>query len=263
MKITIEIRNAAGELRAAANGENGVNLCFVEAYAEGDTIRLLSEQKGCYLMLQLEDAMPPALVYLAGTEFTLAVPFGEKHVSYSPKSFGGALHLLTARAAKVDEITARRNLAFNPFDTHENASLFPHAHANVETRGEAVFAARNAIDGNTANDSHGPWPYESWGINQRADAEITIEFGRSVCIDEVAVTLRADFPHDNWWEQATLKFSDGSEEILLFRKVSTPQTAGFSARNATWVTLCDLKKCQQDPSPFPALTQIEVWGREI
>lgn len=30
-----------------------------------------------------------------------------------------------------------------------------------------MFAARNAIDGVTANRSHGSWPYESWGINKR------------------------------------------------------------------------------------------------
>lgn len=263
LNLTIEIRNAAGQLRAVANGENGVNLCFAESYAEGDEIRLLSDKNDCYLMVQLEDAMPPALVYLANTAYALTIPFGEKHVSYSLKSFSGTSHLLTARAAKADEISARRNLAFNPFDAHENAALFPHAHANVETRGEAVFAARNAIDGNTANHSHGPWPFESWGVNQRADAEITIDFGRTVCVDEVIITLRADFPHDNWWEQGTLKFSDGSTETLHFSKLATPQASSFSARKVTSITLCDLQKCPQDPSPFPALTQIEVWGSEV
>lgn len=55
----------------------------------------------------------------------------------------------------------------NPYDSHETKGIYPHAQANVETRGEAVFAARNAIDGVFANWSHGEWPYQSWGINMR------------------------------------------------------------------------------------------------
>ena len=49
------------------------------------------------------------------------------------------------------------------------------ASANVETRGESVFAARNAIDGVKANRSHGAWPFESWGINRQDDAQLTLE----------------------------------------------------------------------------------------
>ena len=45
-------------------------------------------------------------------------------------------------------------------------------HANVETRGEAVFAARNAIDGIYENDAHGIWPYQSWGINRDPNAAL-------------------------------------------------------------------------------------------
>lgn len=40
-----------------------------------------------------------------------------------------------------------RNLAKNVMDQHGETNCYPHASANVETRGEAVFAARNAIDG--------------------------------------------------------------------------------------------------------------------
>ena len=63
---------------------------------------------------------------------------------------------------------------------------------NVETRGEAVFAARNAIDGVYENDAHGIWPYQSWGINRDPNAALTLDFGRPVTIDELRLTLRAD-----------------------------------------------------------------------
>lgn len=60
-----------------------------------------------------------------------------------------------------------------------------------------MFAARNAIDGVVANDSHGRWPYESWGINMQDDAELTLDFGRAVDFDRIVLYTRADFPHDN------------------------------------------------------------------
>lgn len=67
----------------------------------------------------------------------------------------------------------------------------------------------NAIDGITAAACHGEWPYESWGINQRADAAIKLEFGRTVEADRIILYTRADYPHDNWWKKATVTFSDG------------------------------------------------------
>lgn len=49
-------------------------------------------------------------------------------------------------------------------------TYYPHATANVETRNEAVFAARNTIDGQINNQGHGVWPYESWGTNRFTEA---------------------------------------------------------------------------------------------
>ena len=104
------------------------------------------------------------------------------------------MHTLTARLATEEEILSYKNLALNVYDQHENSTSYPHAFANVETRGESVFAARNAINGNSVNYSHGKWPFESWGINQNPDAEMTVDFGRIVEIDKVVLTIRADFP---------------------------------------------------------------------
>lgn len=89
----------------------------------------------------------------------------------------------------------------------------------METRGESVFAARNAIDGVCENRSHGEWPYESWGINMQDDAEMTVEFGQEVVTDRIVLYTRADFPHDNWWTQVTLTFSDGTDIKWKLEKV--------------------------------------------
>ena len=96
------------------------------------------------------------------------------------------------------------------------------------------------------------------GINQQLDAALKIEFGREVLLDKVILTLRADFPHDNYWQQVTLKFSDGTHEV--FKTVKTEQRQSFTLRNGQrWVILTELIQADE-PSPFPALTQIELFG---
>ena len=157
---------------------------------------------------------------------------------------------------------AYRNLALNVNDQHGNTVCFPRAHANVETRGESVFAAMNAIDGVTENRSHGAWPYASWGINRQDDAELTLEFGRPVAVDQVILYTRADFPHDNWWVDGKLTFSDGSSMQLPMEKSVLPHVFTFEKKTVEWLKLGELIKAD-DPSPFPALTQIEVYGTDL
>jgi hypothetical protein len=259
--LSLEIQSADGTVLAKNSDSGQVYLVYEKAYESGDAIFLRSTEENLYLVIQLDDAMNPAFVYLAGKEYRFEIPFGDKRISYSPKSFVGEFHVLTARVASPEEMSAYKNLAKNEYDQHGNITSYPHASANVETRGEAVFAARNAINGNAVNYSHGKWPFESWGINQREDAEITVSFGRNVEIDKVVLTLRADFPHDNYWQRVTLTFSDGSKHYAQLVKTYKPQTIQFERRNVDWVTLCELVKSAY-PSPFPALSQFEVFGRE-
>ena len=80
--------------------------------------------------------------------------------------------------------------------------------------------------------------------------------------DKVVLFTRADFPHDNWWKQVTLSFSDGSEMVWELSKSSLGQVLAFEPNKITWVRLSNLIKAD-DPSPFPALSQIEVYGRDV
>ena len=128
-------------------------------------------------------------------------------------------------------------------------------------RDEFKLIHTNAIDGLFMNHSHGTWPYQSWGINRDPNAALTLFFGRTVVIDELRLTLRADFPHDSWWTQATVEFSDGSREVLTLQKLAAPQAFAIQPRQVEWLILKELVKAP-DPSPFPALTQLEVFGTE-
>ncbi len=254
MKIKVLDQN--GHTLGVCDGES---LLYTNEYKTGDKIIIEVQSVPCYLTVQFEDTLAPQLIYLTQRAIVYTVPTGKDRVVFSPKAFTGTRHIIRARYATEEEIAARRNLALNVYDRHGDNGYFPHSSANVETRGEAVFASYNAIDGVFENLSHGEYPYQSWGINQDPNAAITVDFGREVEIDEIGITLRADFPHDSYWTSGTVSFSDGSEEVLSFDKTAKSQYFTIEKRKVTWVKFDRLIKAK-DESPFPALTQIEVFG---
>ena len=164
--FSIKVVKANGETKFVGRGEEEVTLVATSAYEEGDRIVLEYFGEPQYFVFQADDAMGAALIYVKGN-VDIIVPFGEARRGYSPKAFAGNCHYIYARYATKEEIGAYRNQALNVYDSHENLNSFPHASANVETRNEAVFAARNAIDGVKANSSHGEWPYASWRSEER------------------------------------------------------------------------------------------------
>lgn len=262
IEITLKVLDQVGKVKAAINGEDEAIMVYEPEYVPGDTLAVECSAPGQFLIMQLDDAMASAFVYLPETSCVYPIPFMEKRVSCSPRAFTEKHHLAQVRKARPEEIAARKNLAFNPWATHDPGGPFPFASANVETRGEASFAAKNAIDGIKANHFHGPWPFTSWGINQDPNAALKIDFGRTVVLDEAVFYLRADFPHDAWWNSATLHFSDKSELTVTLKKLAGAQCFPFSPKSVDWVMLDTLIKAE-DPSPFPALTQLELYGHEL
>ncbi|MDO4291714.1 MAG: carbohydrate-binding protein [Eubacteriales bacterium] len=260
-ELTIKIIRADGSTACVSRGEGQACLVFSDEYREGDCIVLETSEAPLHLVYQVDDALGAALVYITEKNIRFEVPFGEKRICYSPKVFAGKKHYLYVRQASEAEISGDRNLAVNVMDQHGDPHCYPHASANVETRGESVFAARNAIDGVVENRSHGEWPYASWGINRDPNACLKLDFGREVEIDRIVLYTRADFPHDSWWTQATFTFSDGSSLDFPMEKSEKPHICSFAPRTVRWLTVDQLIKAD-DPSPFPALTQIEVYGKE-
>lgn len=261
MKISLSINNPESGVLSSAQWDDEVFLVYRNEYNPGDRICLTCEDPDQFLFVTFVNAIAPSLVYVPDKEAFYKIPFGDDRKIYVPTAFEGNRHYIHARIARPEEIAARKNLALNPAATHAFGGMYPFASANVETRGEMVFAAKNAIDGVVANNNHGRWPYTSWGINRDPNAALKLEFGREVVTDEIVLYLRADFPHDAWWEQATIHFSDGSELVVKLEKTHAGQRFVFEEKKISWLVIDSLIKAD-DPSPFPALTQIEVWGRE-
>jgi len=244
-------------LGTSGNSGDGVALVYIPTYRSGDHILLTVDEDGLY-DIQLDEALGKHTVYIKGSA-TYEIPIEEeKRTCFPTQAFSGNKHLLTLAKSGIQGFY--RNLAINPYDNHHTLGMFPHATANVETRNEMQFAARNAIDGVLENRDHGKYPYTSWGINQDPKAELTVEFGRPVTVDLVRITLRADWPHDSWWKEATLTFNDGETLVCTLKKDALPQSFPMREKTITSIKIGNLIK--GDDALFPALTQVEVFGRD-
>ncbi|MBQ8201655.1 MAG: carbohydrate-binding protein [Clostridia bacterium] len=258
--IWIECRNAVGEVLAACTHEQEALLCVDRVYEEGDVLVLRCDD--CHhLMVQMDAALPAGEVYLPNGEMNWNIPFGEHRLAYCPGAFEQHRHIISARKMSSEECAQRRNLACNPADLRGNTDFFPHCTANVETRGESVFAARNVIDGCRHCISHGEWPYQSWGVGAREDAWCLLDFGRDVLVDEMTLTLRADFPHDAYWVSGHVVMSDGSEVAYNLEKTGDRQYIPLGQHAVRWMRLERMQK-SDDPSAFPSLIEWEVFGKD-
>lgn len=261
--MKVSIFNAENDVLVEKTIDRRGYVYYQAAYQEGDKIQLTLDQPGQFLKVKLDDAMAEEIVYIKGNTWTFAVPDEKSiRVAYPPVAFSGEKHYISVSVPSEEEVYAYRNLAVNQYDQNKVEEAYPHAHANVETRNEATFFARNAIDGVLANEGHGKWPYQSWGINQQADATLRVYFGKTAEVDHVGIALRADFPHDSYWTQATLEFSDGSREVVELVKNHDLQFFDIAPRKVEWVEIKELIKAE-DESPFPALSQLEVYGRLV
>jgi len=258
---SISVYNAQGECIRSVSAEEKAILVYPRPYQEGDYLKICGDSAPCHLRVCVDQTVQSGCVYLPGGEMIYRIPFGESMRAYPPNAFQGPKHLLIAEAMTAEEISSYRNIAENPVDQRGDVTAYPHATANVETRGESVFAARNVIDGWVINHKHGDWPFQSWGIGIREDAWLQIDFGREVAINEVEIFLRADFPHDAYWTQTVISLSDGTEHVLPLTKTGNGQRFDIGAHTITWLKFDRMIKCTDSESPFPALTELRVYGR--
>lgn len=247
------------ELLCEKTGDTQVQLYYQGGYRAGDEIRVSCDTP--FIELQADQAIMPARLYVPAGEMVYRLPLsGDDPDVYPPFAFAGEQHVISL---KPDTRRGYRNLALNPADQRGETQAYPHVCANVETRNESVFAARNVIDGMHTSDGHGKWPYQSWGIGARTDAQITLDFGREVLVDEMVLYLRSDFPHDAYWVEGTAVMSDGSDLTFPLEGIGGPQRVALDrAHRVSWIRLERLVKCDM-PSAFPALRQWEVWGQDI
>ena len=259
--IQITLKNSSGEAVVRAAHESDAMLLIGRGWEAGDTVELSAPEEA-HLMVRMGAFFPESEVYLPKGKMTWRVPEGEHRLAYAPGIFDGPRQIITARLMMGPELSQRRDLARNPADLRGDTDFFPHCTANVETRNEACFCARNVIDGLRLNTFHGEWPFQSWGIGAREDAWCLLDLGRPVIAEKMALTLRADFPHDAYWTAGHVVLSDGSDISFPLEKTGDRQWIDLGGRTVRWLRLERLIK-SNDPSAFPALRQFEVYGHDL
>ena len=257
--ITVTVLSSEGAVLASAEHPEEAWLSVDRVYQPGDVIRISGPSR---LRVRMDQALPAGEVFLPSGAMTWPVPAGEHRLAYAPGTFEAPRHVIFAAAVPESGLLSSRNLALNPADLRGDTDFYPHCTANVETRNEACFCARNVIDGIRLNTFHGEWPFQSWGIGAREDAWCRLDLGREVIAERMALTLRADFPHDAYWTEGHVILSDGSEIAFPLEKTGDRQWIDLGGRRIRWLRLERMIK-SDDPSAFPALTQWEVFGRDI
>ena len=235
-------------------------LCVDRKWEKGDRIEIVSDPDS-HLIVKMDVTLAEGEVYLPDGKMSWLIPQGDHRLAYAPGAFAGKRHIITARKMADDELASLRDLARNPADLRGDTNFYPHCTANVETRNESVFAARNVIDGLRFNTSHGEWPFESWGIGARTDAWCKIDFGRDVIVSRMALTLRADFPHDAYWVSGHAVDSNGNDTAFDLKKTGERQWIDLGGRRLRWLQLERMIK-SNDPSAFPSLRAWEVYGAD-
>ena len=265
-----------------ASGENNVDVAKLQA---GDVIHIQSDYT--WINVKICEALGSALVYSPTGEFTFEIP--SNLAAYNSQTFAGAT-TIEASVASEAEISENRNLAVNPYDfmysrevnsptlssaptesksvENNEVSVYPHAYANRVTRNEAGFYARNAIDGSTQSEGHGNYPYQSWGYDQKSDAEFVVYFGREVKVNQLAFILRANYSgspeHDTYWESVTAEFSNGTTQNISLEKSASKQEVAVDEVTTTFVRIKNIKaKENANSQMYAALTELEVYGSEV
>lgn len=258
--MEIIVRSKDGTVLAEAAHPTEVMLWLDHRWEAGDTV-VISAPPYSHLWLRMNAGIPEGEVYCPDGLLTWTVPAGEHRLAYCPWVFEAPRNILSARIMTETETAMMRDIARNPLDLRGDTDFYPHCTANVETRNESVFAARNVIDGLRYNTYHGEWPFESWGIGAREDAWCRIDFGRCVIAEKMMLTLRADFPHDAYWVSGHVTDSEGGDTAFTLQKTGERQCVNLGGRRVTWLQLERMVK-SDDPSAFPSLRAWEVIGRD-
>lgn len=220
-----------------------------------------------YLKMKVGEGLKESIIYLPSGKAFFTLP-AAKQVSDDARNEipkGGTAVRMSPPNYK--ELSQYRNLAMNPYDFQDGADekdlFYPHATASTECRNELIFRARNAIDGVSDNNlRHGGWKHRSWGPEKEESPWIRIDFGRPVELDKAVLTLRADFPHDGYWESGELAFSGTKKTVpVKFKKTEAPQEFKFPKIRTTYIELRKLKT--QKPVGWCALAEFEAWGVDV
>ena len=262
--MNLKLINDNGECKFKAYGSE-IDVRYDQEYLPGEKWRIeLTDTE--FVKMKLDPTLSESIVYVPDGNFEFKIPFDtERRACYAPEAFEGDSHRIICSEPTEAEIYSEREISLNSHDRHNIPKYFPHAVANFVTREDPAFFERNAIDGVTENLGHGWYPYHSWGGGLREDLEYEVKFGCEAEVSRVTIFIRADFPHDTYWKEAELSFSDGSCVPIELKGLSEGQTFEFETRKTEFVKLAGFKqqRLEDGSLSFAALSQIQIFGKYL
>lgn len=260
--IHIKVLSQSGKTVFEKSGNNAVTAVYCGEYQDGDRIRIDTDESD-FIAVSLDDTVGENTVYAPGRIFTFDIPLSTLGFCYEQNAFLGNEHTLTARTPSDDELYSQRIISKNAYDMHGVSGVYPHAYANYVTRDDANFFERNAINGVIRTDGHSGYPFSNWAGGARDDLKFWIDFGTEVEIDKLVFHLRADYPHDSYWNSIDAVFDDGTKCTAGFEKTGEGQELVLSEPIITKKLHLTNFKQPTAPLSWAGLSQIEVCGKYI
>lgn len=247
-----------------ATGNGAAELKVTKAYSTSKTIKITIPDSQHYLAVTIaKDVLQESIVYLKKSVFTYKIPDFSRSYPAEMKKAGCTI---SARIPTVDELTANHNIALNTSDLLASTTVFPHASTTNVNNADAEWMARNIIDGFVQNNGHGTYPLQSWGPNDNVKPtdSIKIDFGHDVNVAQLVLYIRADFPHDGYWDSCTLKFSDGTTMDISITNSARAQKITLDETKVTSsLTFTNFHKAANSTGPWCAWIELQVIGSEI
>jgi len=242
--------------------DNSIDFIYQAQYDEGDKI-IVNKKDTDHIAMQLDEYIAESIIYSGTNQIVFEVPFGELRRGYDKNAFSGDEHRIRVYEPNEDVKYGFRNISLNSHDKRGQMKYYPHVYANLVTREDVCFFERNAIDGVKENEGHGDYPYHSWAGGAREDLEYYIDFGAEAEVEKLVFYLRADFPHDTYWKNIDVEFSDGSRVTAEFDGIKDGQELILPEKVKTKIVHLTNFKQVSFPLSWAALSQIEVYGRYI
>ncbi len=258
--IICMIKDKDGNKKTEYKGEQ-IDVNYEATYEPGDKAEVTLDSD--FIRISFDESQKESLLYVPEHKLVYEFPYGDKLLAYDKASWEKTSHHISISEVEEDTEYAVRELALNSLDTTDNKYSFPHASASFVTRNEPVFQARNAIDGVIDNSCHGEYPYHSWSAGAKLDMDFTLDFGTKIRVEKIIFYLRADFPHDSYWNSLNVIFDDNTKVNVHFEKSAEGQVLELAeAKNTRTIKLCDFTQPGAEPT-FAALTQIQVIGNYL
>ena len=80
-EIKLKVIGAAGDTLSVSRAGERISLVHTAPYADGDWSALECDEPGLYCVVQLEDTMPPALVYIKERGLDFPIPPADNRVT--------------------------------------------------------------------------------------------------------------------------------------------------------------------------------------